>query len=181
MERATQKDERGYYLVGDGIYSDEGTPEKFRGDDVDRLAAYEDTGFEPEEIGALKSREKGLVELLSGVSCGCAVTYTRLRKLAQADREGRCVVLPCKIGDTLYEIIRYRNSGIAEIVERTVLSVEKFQDGGYIKMQRWVPCHDTGDILKQRVDSWAKIEDFGKVVFLTRKDAEAALRREQDG
>lgn len=31
MERATQKDERGYYLVGDGIYSDEGTPEKFRG------------------------------------------------------------------------------------------------------------------------------------------------------
>ena len=24
MERATQKDERGYYLVGDGIYSDEG-------------------------------------------------------------------------------------------------------------------------------------------------------------
>lgn len=56
---------------------------------IDRLAAYEDTGFEPEEIGALKSREKGLVELLSGVSCGCAVTYTRLRKLAQADREGR--------------------------------------------------------------------------------------------
>ena len=38
MERATQKDERGYYLVGDGIYSDEGTPEKFRGDDVDRPA-----------------------------------------------------------------------------------------------------------------------------------------------
>lgn len=56
---------------------------------IDRLAAYEDTGFEPEEIGALKSREKGLVELLSGVSCGCAVTYTRLRELVQADREGR--------------------------------------------------------------------------------------------
>lgn len=41
---------------------------------VKRLAAYEDTGLEPEEIGALKSREKGLVELLNGVSCGCAVT-----------------------------------------------------------------------------------------------------------
>lgn len=68
---------------------------------IDRLAAYEDTGFEPEEIGALKSREKGLVELLSGVSCGCAVTYTRLRKLAQADREGRCVVMPCQPGDKI--------------------------------------------------------------------------------
>nr|DAG79061.1 MAG TPA: hypothetical protein [Caudoviricetes sp.] len=61
---------------------------------IDRLAAYEDTGLEPEEIGALKSREKGLVELLNGVSCGCAVTYTRLRKLAQADREWRCFIGP---------------------------------------------------------------------------------------
>ena len=61
---------------------------------INRLAAYEETGLEPEEIGALKSREKGLVELLNGVSCGCAVTYTRLRELAQADREGQCVVLP---------------------------------------------------------------------------------------
>lgn len=34
------------------------------------------------------------MELLNGVSCGCAVTYTRLRELAQADREGQCVVLP---------------------------------------------------------------------------------------
>ena len=59
---------------------------------INRLAAYEDTGLEPEEIGALKSREKGLVELLNGVSCGCAVTYTRLRELAQADKENR--VLP---------------------------------------------------------------------------------------
>ena len=50
MERVTQKNERGYYLLGDGIYSDWGVPEQFRGDDVDRLAAYEDTGLEPEEI-----------------------------------------------------------------------------------------------------------------------------------
>ena len=33
------------------------------GEAAKRLAAYEDTGLEPEEIGALKSREKGLVEL----------------------------------------------------------------------------------------------------------------------
>lgn len=60
MERATQKDKHGYYLVGDGIYSDWGVPEKFRGDDVDRLAAYEDTGLEPEEIIELKARMEGL-------------------------------------------------------------------------------------------------------------------------
>ena len=112
--------------------------------------------------------------------CDDEYDLDRLRELAQADREGRCVVLPCKIGDTIYEIMRHRNSGTVEIAKRTVLSVENFQDGGYIKMQSRVPCHYTGDILKQRVDSWAKIEDFGKAVFLTRKEAEAALRMEWD-
>ena len=28
--------------------------------------------------------------------------YDRLRELAQADRDGRCVVLPCKIGDIVW-------------------------------------------------------------------------------
>ena len=52
MTRSTHKDERGYYLAGDGIYVDDGDPAMFRGADVDRLAAYEDTGLEPEEIAA---------------------------------------------------------------------------------------------------------------------------------
>lgn len=42
MKRLTKKDDRGYYLTGDGIYSDWGVPEKFRGEDIDRLAAIED-------------------------------------------------------------------------------------------------------------------------------------------
>lgn len=92
MERATQKDERGYYLVGDGIYSDEGTPEKFRGDDVDRLAAYEDTGLEPEDFKRTFT-EDALLKL-TGQLLG--VTPDRLRELKKADDEGRCVVLPFK-------------------------------------------------------------------------------------
>ena len=32
----------------------------------------------------------------------------RLRELAQADREGRCVVLPCKVGETVYWAVRGR-------------------------------------------------------------------------
>ena len=85
MERATQKDELGYYLVGDGIYSDEGTPEKFRGDDVDRLASYEDTGLEPEDFKRTFTEDAPLK--LTGQLLG--VTPDRLRELAQADREGR--------------------------------------------------------------------------------------------
>ena len=97
MERATQKDERGYYLVGDGIYSDEETPEKFRGDDVDRLAAYEDTGLEPEEIEQLKGEVFGLkVDKQELEQYRALGPIDRLRELKQADDEGRCVVLPFK-------------------------------------------------------------------------------------
>lgn len=97
MERATQKDERGYYLVGDGIYSDEGTPEKFRGDDVDRLAAYEDTGLEPCDYSAmahaLEQAERAREDLTEMIRQIGATGLDRLRELAQADNEGRCVVL----------------------------------------------------------------------------------------
>ena len=96
MERATQKDERGYYLVGDGIYSDEGTPEKFRGDDVDRLAAYEDTGLEPCDYSAmahaLEQAERAKEDLTEMIRQIGATGLDRLRELAQADREG---ISPC--------------------------------------------------------------------------------------
>ena len=48
-----------------------------------RLAAYEDTGLEPETI----SKIRDIVLDISG-------NLDRLRELAKADREGRCVVLP---------------------------------------------------------------------------------------
>ncbi|SCJ78392.1 Uncharacterised protein [uncultured Clostridium sp.] len=83
MERVTQKNGRGYYLLGDGIYSDWGVPEKFRGDAVDRLAAYEGTGLEPEEIKATFTPEA--VIKLAAQALG--TTPDRLRELAQADRE----------------------------------------------------------------------------------------------
>ena len=42
MKRLTQKDKNGSYLTGDGVYSDQGSPEKFRGEDIERVAAIED-------------------------------------------------------------------------------------------------------------------------------------------
>ena len=129
------------------------------GEAAKRLAAYEDTGLEPEEIGALKSREKGLVELLNGVSCGCAVTYTRLRELAQADREGRCVVLPAKPDQTIYQ---WRIGDDCPSVSRL--------DG--------VQINADGEITYPIWNGYLIAEDFGRTVFLTRE--EAALRREKE-
>lgn len=60
-----------------------------------RLAAYEETGLEPEEI------EKIAADVESGFFHATARRYgipvDRLRELAEADRDGRCVVLPQEV------------------------------------------------------------------------------------
>lgn len=55
---------------------------------ADRLAAYEDTGLEPEEIKKIKQDvEDGYMK--STARC-YGINVSRLRELARADREGRC-------------------------------------------------------------------------------------------
>lgn len=58
---------------------------------VDRLAAYEDTGLEPEEVA--KIREDVENGYMKSTARRYGISVARLRELAQADREGRCVVL----------------------------------------------------------------------------------------
>lgn len=69
-----------------------------------RLAAYEDTGMTPEEVndavvGAKLMAKSQLVSVLG-------VAAERLLELAEADKAGRLVVLPCKVGDTVYTLTR---------------------------------------------------------------------------
>ena len=64
---------------------------------VERLAAYEDTGLEPREVSAIVKEWSDLCTIVG--ECG---GVARLRELAEADKAGRLVVLPCKVGDTVY-------------------------------------------------------------------------------
>nr|DAY94363.1 MAG TPA: Cytochrome C oxidase copper chaperone [Caudoviricetes sp.] len=91
MERYTEKhyDGNGYYLICSGNCEtfncgDCGILDKI----VDRLAAYEDTGLEPEDFKRTFT-EDALLKL-TGQLLG--VTPDRLRELAQADKEG---ISPC--------------------------------------------------------------------------------------
>ena len=66
---------------------------------LSRLAAYEDTGLEPEEIISAVDMAKvacALEELNAYKELG---SLDRLRELAEADREGRCVVLEKRCND----------------------------------------------------------------------------------
>lgn len=59
-----------------------------------RLAAYEDTGLEPENIISAADMAKIACALHEFNVYKKLDSLDRLRELAEADREGRCVVLP---------------------------------------------------------------------------------------
>ena len=62
----------------------------------ERLKAYEDTGLTPEEVSALVKDWSDLRTIIG--ECG---GIDRLRNLAEADKDGRVVVLPFTSGRTL--------------------------------------------------------------------------------
>ena len=131
--------------------------------------------YRAEDAEKRAQEAKELVLELLGETCD----LDRLRELVEADRDGRCVVLPCKVGDKIYEIIRHRNSGKVEIQEYFVNAVETSEDGVTVKSHRWRPT-STG-FLSQKVPNWVKGSDFGKTVFLTREAAEKALKERDHG
>lgn len=54
-----------------------------------RLAAYEDTGLEPAEVHSMHGERSAMMSVLNSIGGG----YDRLRELAEADKDGRLVVL----------------------------------------------------------------------------------------
>lgn len=76
-----------------------------------RLMQYEDTGLEPAMCANYKTFED------EAISKG--VPFKRIVALMEADRAGRLVVLPCKVGDTVY-ILRRTFDG-ADVVGETEL------------------------------------------------------------
>ncbi len=109
---------------------------------------------------ARKLGKKGAQYALELLEQEYGVSAARLRELAEADREGRCVVLPCKFGNKVYFPL------LGRIIEKTVYSIVTFSNS-----QR-IYCDGTSEFFRP--------ENFGKTVFLTRAEAEAALRREQE-
>ena len=105
-----------------------------------RLGAYEDTGLTPAEVA----------------------------ELAKAKAEGRLVVLPCNVGDTVYLIVH-------GYVEETKVRTFFF---GHPSYSRGEPDPRYEMIRCTNYD--VPMKNFGKTVFLTHADAEkAAKEREQ--
>ena len=63
-----------------------------------RLKAYEDRGCAPEEVLPKDKADEIALNLMRLADLESLCSYTRLRELAEADKDGRVVVLPCKVG-----------------------------------------------------------------------------------
>lgn len=85
----------------------------------------------------------------------------RLKELVEADREGRYVVLPCKVGDKVYCIQSYFNDAKMRSEKKVKCRVVDF-------------VQSSPDLFECQGMIY-KFEDIGKTVFLTREEAEAAL------
>ena len=117
---------------------------------ANRLADYEDTERTPEEI----DMDHEAAEQLRHLRRNCDLD--RLEKLAEADRDGRVVVRPCKVGDTLFRVFA------GEILEHKVRNMR------YLAIQgRW-------DIDTTPFCSYVE-SSIGKTIFLTHEQAERAL------
>ena len=140
MERYTYFDGGKWRMrVGDAEYS---------GKETERLAAYEETGLEPEE-------------------------------LAQAEKEGRLVVLPCK---DWFEIVFGEQVlfwGIdTDYIETPIREISVDNAERFTWYDGWKTLVLRGND-ENGLDWEFSPEDIGKTVFLTREAAEAALKEKE--
>ena len=166
MERLTQRLRTGEVLMA-SEYEEKYTEQEWISVLQDRLAAYEDTGLTPERCAefARADAEGRYIVMRDAEQEGVA----RLRELAEADMDGRVLVLPCKVGDTVYEVTSRKT--ISEYRVKAI-RVELF-----CTFIEW-------DIVAGFVDKsifGVPVDDIGKTVFLTREEAEAALEAMDDG
>lgn len=106
------------------------------------LREYLDTGLTPEQAANAKT-------IIESAFAEDTSKAERIRKLLAADKEGRCIILPCKLGDTVWRIKR---------------TFETYPD-------KSEPYIEPDAFLLQDVFN------IGKTVFLTREEADHELKR----
>lgn len=130
--------------------------------DREDLRAYEATGLTPKRCAefARADAEGRYIVMRDAEQEGVA----RLRELAEADKDGRLVVLPCKVGDVVYGF-----HGEKTILPMVAKWIETNTDGWHIAVQ-YAPM----------APRFYRFSDFGKTVFLTSEEAEKALEAIKD-
>lgn len=102
MERLTQRLRTGEVLMASD-YEEKYTEQEWISVLQDRLAAYEDSGLEPEEVLPKDKADEIALKLMRLADLESLCNYTRLRELAEADKDGRVAVLPVGTGGVMLD------------------------------------------------------------------------------
>lgn len=134
----------------------------------EKLKQFEDEKRTPEEIHALSNLFDYVVEQTQTL-VQTGEFLARLRELAEADKDGRVVVLPCKVGDTIYfaranPILQYKVTGY-EMGEASISQVRS----KHVDKETGLTFNFT-----------FRPGSIGKTVFLSREEAEKALQEMED-
>ena len=148
----------------------------------ERLKQYEDTGLEPEQVLELKTFTQGGIHKVDD-------GWKHVQDLLQAEQDGRLVVLPCKVGDTVW--LLKKKCKYAGEDNDPWCSCDQYWDNVYHKhMWGCAGKDDEGkqfDCEKRDMEWYAQQIEYslvlyspnivlGKNLFLTREEAEAALK-----
>jgi hypothetical protein len=122
----------------------------------ERLKQFEDAVQTPEKAAwAKKTIEMAFSDDTSEVE--------RLRELYKADKAGRVVVLPCKVGDTVFARLDTKSKYVCECKVKQIVV-------GNIGFVTFAPIGAP----EREYD--VSLRGFGKTVFLSREEAEKALQ-----
>lgn len=96
----------------------------------------------------------------------CGPAIDRLAYYEDMEEQGRLVVLPCKVGDTVWFLSNVFNGKetVEKIARRKIDSI-----GGNALNPVWVTS-------KEPYELRFHLSEFGKTIFLTREQAEEALK-----
>ena len=120
------------------------------------LRAYKNTGLTPEQC----ENAKAIIEAAFSDDTSKA---ERIRELLKADKDGRVVVLPCKVGQRVFALLDTDK----HISECEVKQIGLGNEIGFVGIE---PIGARGR------EYGVSIKGFGKTVFLTREEAEAELK-----
>ena len=147
MDRLTYRDKDGMAMMKErGGWKSGG---------IDRLAAYEDTGVEPEDLNRAFNETASIKLAAQALS----TTPDHLHDLLQAEQDGRLVVLPCKVGDDVWFVRKFGKGQCIKRAEVSCINID-FRGEVFVSARRISGGY------------------IGKTVFLTREEAEAALAQE---
>lgn len=135
---------------------------------ANRLAEYEDTRLEPEKIVFLKN-------VVDDAFSDKPEFTEHIRELLRTEKDGRLVVLPCKVGDTLWVTGRDNVPREMELEATDIRTVCTDEDNLCMSTCNRKP--DGFCAYRLRNDG----ADIGKTVFLTREEAEKALEARENG